>query len=124
MAPPKQAESTQTARKPIVRTKAWVQLEGGEQQPPEIINVDEIPSPDTTPVNPTPMVEETQQPASEGMNIDISAEEQGQQNQDANILKEAQPENTKGAPRGNGMATNHEAAVKLDESQTTTSDHV
>jgi hypothetical protein len=48
-------------------------LEEGEHQPPKIINVDEIPSPDTTPVNPTPMVEETQQPATKGMNVYMPA---------------------------------------------------
>jgi hypothetical protein len=62
MAPPKQAEASQTARKPELEPGHEVQLEEGEQQPPEIVNVDEIPSPDTTPVNPTPIVEETQQP--------------------------------------------------------------
>jgi hypothetical protein len=48
----------------------------------EIVNVDEIPSPDTTPVNPTPIVEETQQPTPEGMNIDRPTEVQEQQNQE------------------------------------------
>jgi hypothetical protein len=33
MAPPKQAEASQTARQPRVRTRSWVQLEEGEQQP-------------------------------------------------------------------------------------------
>ena len=57
MEPPQQVEAGQSAKQPIVRTKSWVQLEEGEQQPLEIINVDEIPSPDTTPVNPTPVME-------------------------------------------------------------------
>jgi hypothetical protein len=60
MVPPKQEEASQTARQPSVRTKARVQLEEGKQQPLEVVNVDKIPSPDTTTVNPTPMVEETQ----------------------------------------------------------------
>jgi hypothetical protein len=34
-------------------------MQESEQQPPKVINVDEIPSPDTTPMNPTPVVEET-----------------------------------------------------------------
>jgi hypothetical protein len=71
MAPPKQAEASQSARQPRVRTRSQVQLEEGEQQPSEIVNVDEIPSPDTTPVNPTPVVEETQQPTPEGTNVDM-----------------------------------------------------
>jgi hypothetical protein len=33
-------------------------MEEGEQQQLQIVNVNEIPSPDTTPVNPTPIVEE------------------------------------------------------------------
>jgi hypothetical protein len=44
----------------------------------KIVNIDEIPSPDTTPVNPTHVVEETQQPTAEDMNIDMSAETQEQ----------------------------------------------
>jgi hypothetical protein len=123
MAPPKQEEASQSARQPRVRTRSWVQLEEGEQQPPEIVNVDEIPSPDTTPVNPTPVVEETQQPTPEGTNIDRPTEVQEQQNQDAETLKEAQPENTEAALKVNGMTTNQEATIEPDESQTTMSDH-
>jgi hypothetical protein len=71
MAPPKQEEPSQTARHSRVRTRAQVQSQESEQQPPEVVNVDEIPSPDTTPMNPTPVVEETQQPTPEGMNVDM-----------------------------------------------------
>jgi hypothetical protein len=74
MAPPKQAESTQTARHSRVRTRAQVQSEEGKQQPPEIVNIDEIPSPDTTPINPTTVVEEIQQLAPEGINVDMMTE--------------------------------------------------
>jgi hypothetical protein len=74
-------------------------------------------------VNPTPVVEETQQPAVEDMNVDMPAETQEQQNQDAETLKEVQPENTEAAPRVNGTTTNQEATVEPDESQTTVSDH-
>jgi hypothetical protein len=45
MAPPKQEEVSQTARKTRVQTRSRGQVEEGEQQPPEIVNVDEIPSP-------------------------------------------------------------------------------
>jgi hypothetical protein len=53
-------------------------LEEGEQQSSVVINVDEIPSPDTTLVNPTPIMEETQKPAPEDMNIDRPVEIQEQ----------------------------------------------
>jgi hypothetical protein len=78
MAPPKQAEAIQSARQPRVRTRSRVQLEERKQQPSEIINVNKIPYPDTTPVNPTLVVEENQQPASKGMNIDRPTELQEQ----------------------------------------------
>jgi hypothetical protein len=123
MAPPKKEETSQTARHSRVRTRAQVQSEEGEQQPPEIVNIDKIPSPDTTPMNPIPMVEETQQPTPEGMNVDMPAEEQEQQNQGTGTLKEAQPENPEAALRVNGTTTNQEATVEPDESQTTVSDH-
>jgi hypothetical protein len=94
MAPPKQAEASQTTRKTRVQTRSRGQAEEGEQQPPEIINVDEIPSPDTTPVNPTPILEEIQQPTPEGTSKEIPAEIQEPQNQETETLKEVQPENT------------------------------
>jgi hypothetical protein len=55
------------------------------------------------------------------MNVDMPTEEQEQQNQGTRIL--AQLDSPKGALRFNGMATNQEAAVELDESQTTMLDH-
>jgi hypothetical protein len=60
MAPPKQAEASQTARKTRVQTRSRGQAEEGEQQPSEIVNVDEIPSPETIPVQSTPILEEIQ----------------------------------------------------------------
>ena len=75
MVPPKQAEPGQTSKHSIVRTRAQVQLEESEQQLLEVVNVDEIPSPDTTPANPTPVVEETQHPALEGTMLDMIVEE-------------------------------------------------
>jgi hypothetical protein len=99
-------------------------VEEGEQQPSEIINVDEIPSPDTTPVNPTPILEEIQQPTPRGhTSIDIPAEVQEQPNQDAETLKKVQPENVEAAPRVNGMMSIWESTVEPDESQMTISDH-
>jgi hypothetical protein len=97
MAPPKQEEPRKTARQPRVRTRAQTQSQGSEQQqPPEVINVDEIPSPDTTPGSPTLMVEETQQTTPVGMDIDRPEEGQGRQNEDAS--SQVQPENPEEAP--------------------------
>jgi hypothetical protein len=124
MAPPKQEEASQTTRQPRVRTRSQVQLEEGEQNSLEIINIDEIPSPDTTPVNPTLVVEKSQQPTPEGTSIDTPTGEQGQQNHDTEAMNEVQPENIEATPRVNGTATNPKAAVEPDESQTTKSDHV
>jgi hypothetical protein len=83
MAPPKKAEARQTIRQPRFITMAWVQLEEGEEKLLEIINVNEIPSPDITPVKPTPVVEETKQSTPKGMNVDILAEAREKHNQDA-----------------------------------------
>jgi hypothetical protein len=55
-------------------------LEEGEQPPLKVINFNEIPSLDTTLVNPTPMVEENQTLAMEDMNIDMLVETQEQKN--------------------------------------------
>jgi hypothetical protein len=60
MALPKQVELSQTSRKSIVRTRAQIQWQESKQQPLEVVNVDKIPSLDTTPINPTHIVEETQ----------------------------------------------------------------
>jgi hypothetical protein len=89
----------------------------------EIVNVDENPSPNTKPVNPTPILEETQQPTPKGTNIDIPAEVHKPQNQDVETLKEVQLENTEAPLKVNGTTPNMEATVEPDESQTTVSDH-
>jgi hypothetical protein len=73
MALPKQAEASQTARKTRVQTRSRGQAEEGEQQPSEIVNVDEIPSPETIPVQSMPILEEIQQPTAEAMNVDMPA---------------------------------------------------
>jgi hypothetical protein len=80
MAPPKQGEPIQRTRQPQVKTRAQTQSQESEQQPsppPEVINVDEIPSPDTTMGSPTHIEEETQQIAPTGMDIDMSEEGKG-----------------------------------------------
>jgi len=57
-------------------------LEEGEKKSLEIFYVDGIPSLDTIPVNPTLIVEETQQPTLEGTNIGRPIEVHEQHNQD------------------------------------------
>jgi hypothetical protein len=59
-------------------------------------------------VNPTPLLEETQQPALEGTKIDRLTEVQEQQNQNTKTLKEAQPKNSEAAPKVDGTVTNQE----------------
>jgi hypothetical protein len=49
MAPPKPAEASQTARPTRVQTRSRGPLEENEQQQPEIIDIDKIPSPETIP---------------------------------------------------------------------------
>jgi len=49
-------------------------LELGKQKSLEVFNVNEIPSLDTTLVNPTTVVEEIQQPTPKGKNIDRPTE--------------------------------------------------
>jgi hypothetical protein len=66
MALPKQAEASLTTRKTRVHTRSRGQAEEGEQQPPEIVNVDEIPSLEKSLVHSTPILEEIQQPTLEG----------------------------------------------------------
>jgi hypothetical protein len=58
MAPPKPAEASQIARPTRVQTRSRGPLEENEQQQPEIIDIDEIPSLETLPVNSTPILEE------------------------------------------------------------------
>jgi hypothetical protein len=67
-------------------------VEEGEQQQLEIVNVDKIPSPDTTPIKPTPILEEVQEPASEGRSLTIPVEVQEPQMQGIETLKEVKPE--------------------------------
>jgi hypothetical protein len=123
MAPPKQVEARETARKTIVQTKSRVQVEEGEQQLPKIVNVDEILSPDMIPINSTHILEEIPHPSPEGTNIDRPVEIQEPQNHDKKTLKEVQPENTEAAPRVNETTSNMESSVDPNEFQTTISDH-
>jgi hypothetical protein len=74
-------------------------------------------------VNPTPILEEIQQPPVEAMSIDTLAAAQEPQNQEVETMKEMQPEHTKSTPKVNGMTPNSEAPVEPNESQTTISEH-
>jgi hypothetical protein len=76
------------------------------------------------PVQSTPILEEIQQLAAEDMNIDTPVATQEPQNQEEETLKEMQPENTKVAPKVNGMAPKPTTAVEPDESQTAISEHL
>jgi hypothetical protein len=85
MEPPKHGDLIQKTRKPRFRTKAQTQSHGSEQQPyplREVINVEKIPSLDTTPRSPTLVVEETQQTTPTGMEINRPEEEKDRQNED------------------------------------------
>jgi hypothetical protein len=98
-------------------------MEEGEKHPPEIVNVNEIPSPDTTSVKPTPILEETQLLALDRMSIGILKEVQDPLNQDAETLKEVQPKNTESTLKVNGRTQNLKTTVEPEESQTTISNH-
>jgi hypothetical protein len=67
MAPPKLAEPGQIARSTRVQTRSWGPLEENEQQQPEIVDIDEILSPEEIPVKSIPILEEILQPQTEAM---------------------------------------------------------
>jgi hypothetical protein len=92
MAPPKLAEPGQTARSTRVQTRSRGPLEENEQQPPEIVDIDEIPSPEEIPVESTPILEEIQQPQTEAMKEDTPAVVQEPQNKEEETHQEIPPE--------------------------------
>jgi hypothetical protein len=67
MAPPKLAEPSQTTRSTRVQTTSWGPLEENKQQSLEIINIDEISSPEEIPVESILILEEILQPQTEAM---------------------------------------------------------
>jgi hypothetical protein len=75
-------------------------------------------------VNPTPILEENQQPEVEAMKVDIPATTKRPQSEEEETLKEVQLERTKTTLEVNGMMPNSEATVEPDESQTTISEHL
>jgi hypothetical protein len=60
MAPPKSVELGQTARLTRVHTRSRGPLEENEQQKLDIIDINEIPSPEIPPMKSTPILEEIQ----------------------------------------------------------------
>jgi hypothetical protein len=123
MAPPKQKEASQSVRPTRVKTRSRVHMEEGEQQPLEIINVRRNPISRHNTSEPNTYTGRNPTVGTKGTNIDISTEVQEQLNQDAETLKEVQPENTEAAPKVNGMTPNLKTAVEPNESQMTISDH-
>jgi hypothetical protein len=80
---------------------------GSEQhplQPPEFINMEEIPSLDMTPGSPRSIVEETQQTTPMGMDIDVLEGGHGQKDEDAG--NHLHPENPEASLRVNGTLLN------------------
>jgi hypothetical protein len=73
MAPPKLAEPGHTARSTRAQTRSQGPPEESEQQPPEIVDIDEIPSPEEIPVESTPILEEAPKPQTEAMEQDTPA---------------------------------------------------
>jgi hypothetical protein len=64
-----------------------------------------------------PILDEIQQPTTKAMNIDMPAVAQEPQNQEAETLKEMQPEKIEVAPKVNGMSSKMIATMEPDESQ-------
>jgi hypothetical protein len=90
-----------------------------EQEPTQtaaFVNLDEIPSPNVEPVNPTPVVEETQPTTAVGMDIDMPEMGQGQQAKDA--CNPSCPEHAEEAQRVNGTTPNQTEATLLGRSHT------
>jgi hypothetical protein len=98
-------------------------MKEGEQKSLKIIDIDEIPSLETISMNPTPILEEIEQPEVEAMKVYTQAMVQEPQNQEAKTLKEVQPERIKKTLEINGMMQNTEAEVEPRESQMTISEH-
>jgi hypothetical protein len=71
MAPPKQEEESQSARPTRVQTRSRGPLEENEQQQSEIVDVHKIPSPETIPVSPTPILEEIQNLEAKAVKVDM-----------------------------------------------------
>jgi hypothetical protein len=69
----------------------------------EIIDIDKIPSPEVIPVNPTPILEEIQQPQAEAMKEDTPAAVHEPQNEEAKTQREVQPESTEAIMEVNKM---------------------
>jgi hypothetical protein len=112
MAPPKLAEPSQTVRPTRVQTRSRGTREENDQQPPEIVDIDEIPSPEDIPVESTPIQEEIPQPQVETMKEDTPEAAQEPQNEAVGTHQEGQPENAEAAMEINGSTQNPEVEVQ------------
>jgi hypothetical protein len=88
----------------MVQARSWGPLEENEQQQSEIIDIDEIPSPEMILVNSTSILEEIQQPKEEAMKEDMPAVVQEPQNEEAETQQEVQPESIEEVVEVKGMA--------------------
>jgi hypothetical protein len=100
----KPAEASQTVRPTRVQTRSRGPLEENEQQQLEIVDIDEIPSPERIPMNSTPILEEIQQPQTEAMKVDTPAAAQAAQNEEVVTQQEVQPKIIEAALEVNEMA--------------------
>jgi hypothetical protein len=117
MAPPKSTEPGSTTRPTRVQTKSRGPLEENEQQQPEIVDINEIPSPEIPPVSPTPILEEIQWPQPEELKEDMQAESWEPMNEEEEPQQEVLPESTKLAMEGNNTTHNRGSEGKSDELQ-------
>jgi hypothetical protein len=106
MTPPKLTEPSQIVRPTRVQTRSQGTREENEQRPLEIIDIDEIPSPEDVPVESTQIQEEILQPQEETMKEDTSVAAQELQNQAIGTHQEGQPENVEAAMEINRSTQN------------------
>jgi hypothetical protein len=99
-------------------------LEESEQQQPDIVDIDEIPSPQMILVNSTPILEEIQHPEAVAMKVDTPAATQQPKSHKVETQKEVQLESIEEALEFNGTTQNPEATVEPDGSQTTILEHL
>jgi len=78
-------------------------LEENEQQQPEIVDIEKIPSPETILVNSTLILEEIQQPQAEAIKVDTPAVMQAPQNEEVETQQEVKPKSIKAVLEVNGM---------------------
>jgi hypothetical protein len=95
MVPPKLAEPGHITKSTRAHTRLQGQPEESEQQPPEIVDIDEIPSPEEILVDSTPILEEASKPQIEAMEQDTPATSHEPQNKEEETHQEIPPEMSK-----------------------------